>query len=260
MDLATLIGLVGALGIIVAAIATGGDIVLFLNVPSILVVVGGSIMAVLMQFPLATFLGAFKVALKAFLVRTEKPSVLITEALELANTARKNGLLALESVEIANEFLKRGIQLCVDGHDPEFVRRTLTRDINQTIERHDTGRRIFKALGDSAPAMGMIGTLIGLVQMLSSMDDPKAIGPAMAIALLTTLYGAIIANAFALPVAEKLAYRSSEERLNKSLILETIGGIQEGLNPRVLETVLKTYLPGNQREAAGTDEAVAAEK
>ncbi len=255
MDLATLVGLLGAIGIILGAIATGGDIGQFVNVASLLIVVGGSIMAVLMQFPLATFLGAFKVALKAFLVKTEKPADLITEALELANTARKNGLLALESVEISNEFLKRGIQLCVDGHDPEFVRRTLSRDVNQAIERHDKGRGIFKALGDSAPAMGMIGTLIGLVQMLSSMDDPKSIGPAMAVALLTTLYGAVIANAFALPIAEKLAYRSNEERINKSLILETIAGIQEGLNPRVLETVLKTYLPTNQREGVGADAA-----
>jgi chemotaxis protein MotA len=137
MDLATLIGLVGALGIIVAAIATGGDIIQFIDVASILIVGGGSVMAVLMQFPLSTFLGAFKVALKAFLVKTEKPTDLISEALELANTARKNGLLALENVDISNEFLKRGIQLCVDGHDPEFVRRTLARDVNQAIERHD---------------------------------------------------------------------------------------------------------------------------
>ena len=247
MDLATLIGLVGALGIIVAAIVTGGAFMQFVDVASVLIVVGGSFMAVLMQCTLGGFLGAFKVAMKAFLAKTEKPSELIGEALELANTARKNGLLALESVEIGNEFLKRGIQLCVDGHDPDFVRRTLSRDINQAIERHDDGKRIFKALGDSAPAMGMIGTLIGLVQMLSAMDDPKAIGPAMAVALLTTLYGAVIANAFALPISEKLAFRSAEERINKSLILETISGIQDGLNPRVLEAVLKTYLPSSQR-------------
>ena len=122
------------------------------------------------------------------------------------------------------------------------------------IERHDIGKGIFKSIGDVAPAMGMIGTLIGLVQMLSNMDDPKAIGPAMAIALLTTLYGAIIANAFALPVADKLGFRSSEERINKSLILETIAGIQEGLNPRVLEGLLKTYLPDRKRGSSGDAE------
>ena len=257
MDLATLLGLIGAFGVIIGAIATGGDTMLFLNPPSLLIVIGGTIAAALMKFPIGTFFGAFKIALKAFLHKSVSPGDLIEEAMELANTARKNGLLALESVEISNEFLGRGIQLCVDGHDPEFVRRMLSKDINQAIERHDTGQGIFKSLGDVAPAMGMIGTLIGLVQMLSSMDDPKQIGPAMAVALLTTLYGAIIANAFALPVADKLAFRSAEERMNKSLILETISGIQEGLNPRVLETLLKTYLPGSNR-GGGSDEAAEA--
>lgn len=123
----------------------------------------------------------------------------------------------------------------------------LSKDINLTIERHELGRGIFKAIGDVAPAMGMIGTLVGLVQMLSSMDDPKKIGPAMAIALLTTLYGSIIANAFALPIADKLALRTEEESTNKNLIIEAISAIQQGLNPRVMEELLKTYLPGNQR-------------
>lgn len=249
MDFATLLGLLAAFGVIMGAIATGGSVSLFVNPPSLLIVVGGTIGATLVKFPLTNFFGAFKVALKAFLHKGEKPSDIIDEALELANSARKGGLLALEEKEIRNEFLERGVQLCVDGHDPEFVRRMLSKDINQAIERHETGRGIFKALGDTAPAMGMIGTLIGLVQMLSSMDDPKKIGPAMAIALLTTLYGAIIASAFALPIADKLAFRCAEERVNKSLILETIAGIQEGLNPRVLETLLKTYLPRNKRDS-----------
>lgn len=256
MDFATLLGLLAAFGVIMGAIATGGSMSLFINPPSLLIVVGGTIGATLVKFPLSNFFGAFKVALKAFLHKSEKPSEIIDEAMELANSARKGGLLALEEKEIKNEFLERGVQLCVDGHDPDFVRRMLTKDMNQAIERHETGRSIFKAIGDVAPAMGMIGTLIGLVQMLSSMDDPKAIGPAMAIALLTTLYGAIIASAFALPIADKLAFRSSEERVNKSLILETIAGIQEGLNPRVLETLLKTYLPRTKRESR--DEADAA--
>ncbi len=259
MDLATLIGLIGAMGVIVGAIAVGGDFGQFINAPSIIIVAGGTVMASLMKFPLGAFLGAFKVAMKAFLHKADSPAVLIAEAMELSNAARKSGLLALENMEINNEFLKQGIQLCVDGHDPEFVKRMLSKDINQAIERHEVGQNIFKAIGDMAPAMGMIGTLIGLVQMLSAMDDPKSIGPAMAVALLTTLYGAVIANAFALPIADKLAYRSGEERCNKSLILETIAGIQEGLNPRVLETLLKTYLPEHQREAATEGSAESAE-
>ena len=253
MDLATLIGLLAAFGVIIGAIWTGGDMAQFINLPSVMIVLGGTMGASLVKFPLKHFFGAFKVAMKAFLYKGESARVLIDEAMELANAARKSGLLALGNVEIRNEFLKKGIQLCVDGHDPEFVRKMLSKDINQAIERHDSGQAIFKAIGDMAPAMGMIGTLIGLVQMLANMEDPKTIGPAMAVALLTTLYGAIIASAFALPVADKLAFRSAEERVSKSLILETISGIQEGLNPRVLESLLKTYLPDSQRELSGAD-------
>jgi len=255
VDLATLIGLISGIGVILGAIAIGGSLMLFVNPPSIVIVVGGTIAATLMKFPLATFLGAFKVALRAFRSKAEDPNKLIEEALKLSQVARKNGLLALENENISNPFLKQGIQLAVDGNPPEFVRKTLNQDIDLAIDRHETGQNIFRAIGETAPAMGMIGTLIGLVQMLSSMEDPKSIGPAMAVALLTTLYGAIIANAFALPIAEKLAIRSKEESLNKSLILETIAGIQEGLNPRVMETLLKTYLPDSQRGGATPDTA-----
>ncbi|WP_456445256.1 MotA/TolQ/ExbB proton channel family protein, partial [Thiolapillus sp.] len=161
----------------------------------------------------------------------------------LANIARKEGLLGLEQVEVENKFLKKGIELLVDGHDSDFVRKMLGQDINLAIERNEDGINIFKAIGDVAPAMGMIGTLIGLVQMMSNMDDPKALGPAMAVALLTTFYGAVIANALALPIADKLTHRNKEERINKSMILEGVSAIQEGLNPRVIEGMLQTYLP-----------------
>ena len=257
MDLATLVGLLGALGIIVAAILSGGNFLVFVNVPSLLIVGGGTIFAVLMKFPMGHFFSAFKVAMKAFFNKGDDPVKLISEGVELANIARKEGVLGLEGQDIKNEFLDRGIQLCVDGHDPAFVRNMLAKDINMTIERHDNGQAIFKSIGDMAPAMGMIGTLIGLVQMLATMDDPKTIGPSMAVALLTTLYGAVIANAFALPIADKLGYRSAEERLNKALILETISAIQEGLNPRVMEELLKTYLPASKRDAVGAEKDAA---
>ncbi len=247
MDLATLIGLIGAFGIITTAIVIGGSALIFLNVPSLLIVGLGTVMVVLMKFPLAHFFSAFKIAMKAFMHKPEDPQSLIREGVELANVARKEGVLGLEGREISNPFLERGIQLCVDGHEPEFVRQMLNKDVNLTIERHERGQAIFRAIGDVAPAMGMIGTLIGLVQMLTNMDDPKAIGPAMAVALLTTLYGAVIANAFAIPIADKLALRSNEERLNKALILEAINAIQEGINPRVMEELLKTYLPVGER-------------
>ncbi len=249
MDIATLIGLLGGFGIIIGAIATGGDIMLFVNVPSILIVVGGTFMVTLMQVSLKDFLGSFSVALKAFFYKTDDAKQLIEEAVQLADIARKNGLLALENQEISNDFLKTGIGLCVDGHDPALVQKMLTKDIDLTIERHTTGQKMFKNMAAIAPAMGMIGTLIGLVQMLANMSDPASIGPAMAVALLTTLYGAVIANAFAIPMADKLARASQMEQDSKSLIMETISGIQEGMNPRVLEQLLTTYLPTSKRGA-----------
>lgn len=248
MDLATLLGMIIAFGFILGAILTGGSLILFVNPPSLLIVIGGSVSVVLMQFTLGQFFGALKVAAKAFMHKSVDASELIAQAVNLANVARKEGMMALESQEIDNPFLNKGIQLCVDGHPPDLVRKMLGKDISLTIERHELGQKMFRALGDIAPAMGMIGTLIGLVQMLANMDDPKTIGPAMAVALLTTLYGAVIANAFALPLADKLALRSSEEKRNRTLILETISGIQEGMNPRVLEEMLKTFLPEGQRQ------------
>jgi len=253
VDLATLLGLIITMGFILGAILAGGSILLFVNVPSLLIVLGGSVSVVLMQFTLGQFFGAFKVALKAFIHKNVDATQLIEQAGVLANVARKEGMMALESQEIENPFLNKGIQLCVDGHPPDLVRKMLSKDISLTIQRHETGQKIFKALGDIAPAMGMIGTLIGLVQMLANMDDPKSIGPAMAVALLTTLYGAVVANAFALPIADKLELRSQEEKTNRTLILETISGIQEGMNPRVLEELLKAFLPETQR--ASTDAA-----
>jgi len=201
-----------------------------------------------MKFTVGQMLGAFKVALKAFIFKFDTPTKIIEDAVEMANEARKGGLLALEGKSTENQFLSDGIQMVVDGHEPEVVRQTLVNEMNLTVARHETGQAIFKSLGDVAPAMGMIGTLIGLVQMLANMDDPKSIGPAMAVALLTTLYGAVIANVFALPLADKLALRSEEERMVKSMIIDALIGIQEGRNPRVIEEMLKTYLPGSKRK------------
>ena len=243
MDIATLIGVVGAVGCIVVAILMGGEMGMFVNGPSIMIVVAGSMAVVLMKFPLTTMLGAFGIAAKAFFHKVQQPSEIIEQSVELANVARKDGLLGLENVEVKNEFLAKGISMVVDGNPPELVSKILAKEISISIERNEAGLNIFKAIGDVAPAMGMIGTLIGLVQMMSNMSDPKSIGPAMAVALLTTLYGAVIANVFALPIADKLAIRSDEERLTKSMILESISAIQEGLNPRMIEGLLNVYLP-----------------
>jgi chemotaxis protein MotA len=255
MDLATLIGVIGAMGAIMAAIMMGGEMSMFVNGPSIMIVIGGTFAVTLMKFPLSHMLGAFGIALKAFVYKSTQPSAIIEQSIELANVARKEGLLGLENVAVENEFLKHGIQLVVDGNAPELVHKILSKNISLSIERNETGLNIFKAIGDVAPAMGMIGTLIGLVQMMSNMSDPKSIGPAMAVALLTTLYGAVIANTIALPIADKLAHRSNEERLNKSMILESISAIQEGLNPRMIEGLLNAYLPAAKKSADVAEKA-----
>ncbi len=253
MDLATLIGMVGAIGFIIMAmvIGSGGDVGMFGDLVSVLIVFGGSIFVVLSKFTLQQFLGAGKAAVKAFMFKIEAPEELIEKAVQLGDSARKGGFLALEEAEIPNGFMQKGINMLVDGHDADVVRATLQKDIALTEKRHDAAIAIFKSLGDVAPAMGMIGTLIGLVAMLSNMDDPKAIGPAMAVALLTTLYGAFIANVIAIPLADKLAIRNQQEKLNNLLILDAVLGIQDGQNPKVIEGILRNYLAQSKREVAG---------
>ena len=247
MDLATLIGLIGAFGIVMTSIVLGGSAGTFVNTPSLLVVLGGTVLVTMMKFSLGKFLGAAGIAVKAFLYRPSNPEELIQEAIELAKAARQGGLLALEDKEISDEFMKTGLGLLIDGHQADTVKAMLQKDLNQTLKRHSDGQDIFKAIADVGPAMGMIGTLIGLVQMLANMDDPKQIGPAMAVALLTTLYGAILANMFAAPIADKLAVRSREENTSKSLIIDALLAIQGGQNPRIIGSMLETYLPRSKR-------------
>lgn len=258
MDLATLVGFVGAAGIIIAAIVLGGSASIFFNVPAILIVLGGTFLVVMMKFSLAQFLGAFKVATRAFIHKLDAAEDLIPQIVELSTIARKEGMLALEQQEIKNEFLKCGIDMLIDGTKPEVIKQLLLKDLEQTIDRHKWGAKVFSASGDVAPAMGMIGTLIGLVQMLSAMDDPKSIGPAMAVALLTTLYGAMLANMLALPIADKLTLRKNEESRVKAVCIDGIIGIGEGQNPRVLEPLLKTYLAPSKRNNTSDEKAEAA--
>ncbi|MFK8016228.1 MAG: flagellar motor protein PomA [Gammaproteobacteria bacterium] len=247
MDLATLIGLVGALITIGLTIMLGGSASTFFNVPSLVIVFVGTLLVVMMKFSLQQFLGATKIAVHAFTNRIGEPQAIIDKSVELAKAARQSGILALEEAEVPDPFMKRGINLLIDGHEPDVVRKMLNDDMMLTIQRHYQGQAIFKAIGDVGPAMGMIGTLIGLVQMLSNMDDPKQIGPAMAVALLTTLYGAILANVIAMPVADKLSMRSGDEKRSKSMVIDALMGIQGGQNPRVIESLLQNYLPASKR-------------
>nr|WP_222867967.1 flagellar motor protein PomA [Saccharophagus sp. K07] len=252
VDLATLVGVVGSLALIVVAMLMSGELGMFVDGPSVVIVIGGSMFAVMAKFGLGQFLSAGKVAAKSFVVKNPDPEDLISELVALADEARKGGLLSLEDKEVSNAFIKRGIQLLVDGHDSDVVKTMLTKDRNQTIERHARGASLFSAMAEVAPAMGMIGTLIGLVAMLANMDDPKAIGPAMAVALLTTLYGALIANCIAGPIADKLKLRAAEEALVKSLVIDALLAIQSGQNPRIIDSTLRNYLPEGKRDVIGT--------
>lgn len=250
MDIASLVGILGAFAIVLAAIVLGGSAGMFMNIPSLLIVIGGSAFVVLIKFSLPQFIGGITVAAKAFMFKLPKEDELIEEIVELANTARKGGLLALESVEVSHPFLKKGVGMLVDGYEESVVREMLGKDIKLTTDRHSQSIKVFVAMGDVGPAMGMIGTLIGLVQMLANMDDPKAIGPAMAVALLTTLYGAMLATMVALPISDKLDLRREEEKRAKTLMLDGLLAIQAGQNPRIIESLLRTYLPGKKQEAA----------
>lgn len=253
MDLATLIGLIGAFGFVIMAMVSSGGIAIFIDVPSVLIVICGSLFVVMMKYNLKQFLGSIKIAAKAFMFKIDKPDALIEQSITMADAARKGGFLALEEAEIDNSFMQKAVDMLVDGHDGDVVRDALEKDIALTEERHKMGVSIFQALGDVAPAMGMIGTLIGLVAMLSNMDDPKSIGPAMAVALLTTLYGAVVANMVAIPIAGKLELRMNEEMLNRNLIMDAVLAIQDGQNPRVIEGFLKNYISEKQREIDTTD-------
>lgn len=255
MDLATLLGMVGAIGVVLAAMLTGGSGLVFVNVPSLLIVLGGTFMVVMIKFSLAQFFGAFKVAARAFVFKLDSPEALIEKIVSLSNIARKEGMLALENEEINNEFLNEGIQMLIDGNNQEVIQAVMSKDLQQTIDRHKWGAKVYSAMGDVAPAMGMIGTLIGLVQMLSAMDDPKAIGPAMAVALLTTLYGAMLANMVAMPIADKLTLRKTDEGRIKAMCIDGVLAIQSGQNPRIIESMLKTYLDPKKRHGAGADAA-----
>ena len=248
MDLATIIGLIAGLAVVGAAIFLGGDFMTFVNIPSFMIVIGGAIAATVLRFTLSQVFVALITALKvSFGNKSRSPSDVIGRLRELSQLARKGGPLALQEVEIKDEFLRKGVQFIVDGLAPDLLSQALTRERELIIERLDQGQTIMRAIGDAAPAFGMIGTLVGLVQMLSTMDDPSAIGPAMAVALLTTLYGALVASLFALPIADKLQLKLADEEMNLTLIAEGLQHIQNKVHPDLMTEFLNAYLPANKR-------------
>ncbi len=251
MDMATLAGLVSGVFLILAAIFLGGSLNSYVSLPAVLIVIGGTAAATFIRFPFSDLVNSMNIAAKAFFVKTPPPESIIDEIITLSHIARKEGILRLEKVVVNDQFLKRAVMYCVDGYESALISQVLDKEIEFTLERHGIGQGIFIAIGEAAPAFGLIGTLIGLVSLLSNMKEPSMIGPAMSVALLTTLYGAVIANLIALPIADKLKLRSQEEELNKRLVVEGVLGIQKGLNPRILEEFLTTFLSAKRREEFG---------
>ena len=250
MDIATILGL--TLGIFFTFwYFTIWRFNVLLQFSSIVITLGGTLAATLLSYPMKSFINLWKVMQKAFVHKEVPASEIIEEIITLANIARKEGLLSLEEYgeKIDDDFLKKGIILIVDGTDPELVRNILETELNFLEERHGQGQGILETMGAFAPAFGMIGTLIGLINMLQHMDDPKAIGPNMSVALVTTFYGSVLANVVFLPLAKKLKIRSQSEVLIKELMIEGLLSIQAGENPRIIEEKLKTFIPPEQRVA-----------
>ncbi len=247
MDIATIVGIILGVALVGSAIFTGPAPMAFINIPSVLIVGGGTLATTLIRSPLKVVLGTMNVVRNAFFDRVPPPTELIAKIVELAEKSRRESLLSLENVPIEDDFLKKGIQLCVDGTEPDVVKSILKAESDAIVERHSRGQDILKGMGSYAPAFGMIGTLIGLVNMLVKMDDPSAIGPQMAVALLTTLYGALIANLVALPIADKLSDRSAREILNKTIVIDGIMGILAANHPRVVEARLLSYIEPKAR-------------
>ncbi len=251
MDIATLLGIVSAFGLVVAAIFMGGGLSLFINIPSALIVVGGTLGTTMINYPLGDMLKVVSVVKNALFSNTMRGSSLIEKFVDFANKSRREGILALESEikTVKNEFLQKGIQLSIDGLEPQEIREILETEVEFIRSRHQLGADLFTTMGTFAPALGMIGTLIGLVQMLQSMDDPSSIGPAMAVALLTTFYGSLMANLVCIPIAGKLKMRSKEEVQSKEMAIQGIISLSNGDNPRILEQKLQAFVPPNQRQA-----------
>jgi len=251
LDIATIIGAVTGFGLVLIAIFMGGGFMWFVNVPSLMIVVGGTIGITLMNYPLSAMLSVMGVAKNCFFHKSESSAEVIKKLVEFSRVARREGILALESLtkDLDESFLIKGINLAVDGLEPQVIGDILDIEIEQLENRHRFGSEIFTTMATFAPAMGMMGTLIGLVQMLQQMDNPSSIGPAMAVALLTTFYGVVFANLICLPLAGKLKARSGQEVLQKTLIAEGIKAIQSGDNPRIVKHKLVAFMEPKKRAA-----------
>lgn len=260
MDITTIIGIVLGLVLVAWAIISGGTpFDKFIDTGSLVIVLGGTVSGFLVSFPLKDVLGVGGVLSKAIKNPEFDVNQIITKVIDLANVARREGLLALDEAvsDIKDDFLKKGVMLIVDGTDPELVKNILETELDNVLSRHAKGKNYFDVMGSLAPAFGMVGTLVGLVAMLQNLSDPGAIGPAMAVALLTTFYGSLFANLIFIPIGTKLGGKSAEEELVRNVMIEGLLSIQAGENPRIIEEKLKAFLPPKVRSSIGGAETEA---
>jgi chemotaxis protein MotA len=253
LDIATLVGILVSFGLVIVSILMGGEGTWFVSAPSLMIVGGGTMGATLLAYPLVDVLGVFKVAKNVFMHKSQVVSELIPLISEFAKKARQEGILSFESqlADIEDPFLVQGIQMAIDGMESSAIEDVMTTEIIYLEERHRLGSEIFSTMGTFAPAVGMLGTIIGLVQMLMQMEDPSQIGAPMALALLTTFYGTLVANLVFLPIAGKLKTRSKQELLIKQMVLEGVISIQSGDNHRIVEQKLKAFIAPRARVTAG---------
>lgn len=251
MDIATFLGIGGGFGVLVLAIfMEGSKLSMFMDLLATNVVIGGAITTTMARFTMGGFMAAMSTGLKSVAFNHHVSARdTIEKIAELADIVRKQGPLGLEAVEIEDEFLAKGMRMIADGFDLAIIRETLERERDLHIERLEDANKLFNFMGNAAPGMGMVGTIIGLVSMFAHMDDPKKIGPGMAVALLTTLYGAVMANVVALPIADKLQMKALEENINFTLVIDGVLMIRENKSPAVIRDMLISYLPNKHRAA-----------
>jgi len=248
MDLTTALGLGAGATVVITLILLGGDLRSFVDLHAIIVIFGGSFSATLIRFPLSSILHGVPMGLKyVFTMRRMTQRDLVDEIARLAEIARKTGPLGLEKEEVPDEFLAVGVRYVADGYDADFIRETMERDRETFLTHLDEGQKIYRAIGDCAPAFGMVGTLIGMVQMFANMTDPSKLGPFMAVALLATLYGALVANILCLPIADKLHLKLADEEVNRTLIIDGVMMLRESKSPQIVREMLEAYVPEQHR-------------
>lgn len=249
MDIATGVGIIGGIATICALIIIdGGNFAAYWDKHAAIIIFGGSAAATMLRFPFSVIAHGLPMgACFAFTMSASHPRELIEEITRVAEIARKSGPVALESVEVSNPFLAQGLRYIADGYDKDFIRDTMERDRDNFLQRLDEGSKVYRAIGDCAPAWGMIGTIIGMVTMFANMSDPSKLGPAMATALLATLYGAIVANMLTLPLADKLHVKLEEEEISRTLIIDGVLQMRDAKSPTLVREMLLAYLPDHHR-------------